>query len=145
MKRRRHRQSRVRQPKYLVYPEIPTLSVMDINHDLEFLFQNRRIPSSYDMLFGGPPPLWGQTPPFSSRSGLSTPGGLPGLGRPVGLGLGPSNGPLPSANQNLGVPLFCALLCCNPINLLFIIGPQIGKDAALRPKACGACVMPPII
>src|SRR6266498_4167709 len=40
---------------------------------------------------------------FSSRSGLSTPGGLPGLGRPVGLGLGPSSGPLPSANQNLGV------------------------------------------
>ena len=103
MKRRRHRQSRVHQPKNLVYPEIPTLSVMDINHDLEFLYQNRRIPSSYDMPFGGPPPLWGQAPPFSSRSGLSTPGGLPGLGRPVGLGLGPSNGPLPSANQNLGV------------------------------------------
>jgi len=103
MKRRRHRHSRIHQPKNLVYPEIPTLSVMDINHDLEFLYQNRRIPSSYDVPFGGPPPLWGQVPPFSSRSGLSTPGGLPGLGRPVGLGLGPSNGPLPSANLNQGV------------------------------------------
>ena len=94
--------TRIHQPKNLVYPEISTLSVMDINHDLEFLYQNRRIPSSYDMPFGGPPLLWGQAPPFSSRSGLSTPGGLPGLGRPIGLGLGPSNGPLPSANQNQG-------------------------------------------
>jgi hypothetical protein len=46
MKRRRHRQSRNHQLKNLVYPEIPTISVMDIKHDLEFLCQNRRIPSA---------------------------------------------------------------------------------------------------
>jgi len=91
------------QPKNLVYPEIPTLSVLDINHDLEFLYQNGRIPSSYDMPFGGPPPLWGQASPFPHRSGLGPPGGLPGLGRPVGVGLGPSNGILPSAPPNQAV------------------------------------------
>lgn len=103
MKRRRHRQSHSHQPKNLIYPEILTLSVMDINHNLEFLYQNRRIPSAYDMPFGGPPPLWGQPSPFSHRSGLATPGGLPGLGRPVVMGLGPSNGTLPSAMQNQAV------------------------------------------
>jgi len=34
MKRRRHRQSRSHQPKNLIYPEIPTLSVMGINHGI---------------------------------------------------------------------------------------------------------------
>ena len=55
MKRRRHCDPRYPQPKTLVYPEIPTLSFTDINHDLEFLYQNRRVPLSYDMPFGGPP------------------------------------------------------------------------------------------
>jgi hypothetical protein len=99
-----HCHSHIHQPKNLVYLESPTLSVMDINHNLEFLYQNWRIPSSYDMPFGGPPLLWGQAPLFSHQSGLGTPGGLPGLERPMGIGLGPSLGFLPSA-QNLVVGL----------------------------------------
>jgi hypothetical protein len=72
MKRRRHRRSRVQQPKNLVYPEIPTLSVMDINHDLEFLYQNRQIP--HRIILRSEVPLhWGRAPPFSHR----TPGVLP--------------------------------------------------------------------
>lgn len=56
---------------------------MDINHDFEFLYQNRQVPSS-NVPFGGPPPLSGQKPPFAHRSSLGT---LPSLGRPVDTGL----------------------------------------------------------
>ena len=55
------------------------------------------------MPYGGPPPLWGQAPPFSHRSWLCTPEGLPGLRRPMGIGLGSSNGTLPSSTQNRAV------------------------------------------
>lgn len=79
-------------PRFLHSPS--WISTMTLNS-----FKNRRIPSSYDMPFGGPPPLWGQLPPFSHRSGLGTPGGLPGLGWLVGIGLGPSFGSLPSAQN----------------------------------------------
>ena len=103
VKRHRYHYPRSHQPRNLVYPEIPTLSVMDINHDLEFLYQNRQIPSTYDMPSRGPPLLWGQASPFPHHSGLGTAGGLPSLGRPVGVPLGPSNGSLPSAPQNQSI------------------------------------------
>ena len=45
----------------------------------------------------------GATLAFLSSKWLATPGGLPGLRRPVGVGLGPSNGTLPSAMQNQAV------------------------------------------
>ncbi len=86
--------------KKFVYPKIPTLSIIDTNHVLEFLYQNQWIPSSYDMPYGGPPPLWGQAPSFSHRSQLCTPEGLPSLGRPMGIALGSSNGTLLSSTQN---------------------------------------------
>ena len=77
-----------------------TLSAIDINHDVEFLHQNHWIPLSYSLPFGGPPPLWGQGSAFPYRSSLAGGAGLLG---PVGMGLGPSNGGLPSGTQNQAV------------------------------------------
>jgi hypothetical protein len=66
MKRCRHHRPHIHQPKILVYPEIPIFSIMNIN-----------MTSSFSIRTGVPPPLRDQAPPFSSRSGLSTPGHLP--------------------------------------------------------------------
>lgn len=65
--KRRHHQS----IQNLVYPEIPTLSVMDINHDLEFLSQNQQILSTYDQHMTCWSSALGQPSPFSHRSGHS--------------------------------------------------------------------------
>ena len=95
-KGRRHHRYHIHQPKNLIYPEISTLSAIDIANDLEFLYQNRRIPSSYDGQFGGPPPLWGQHSSFGNRT---VPGssGMPGMSRPMGVAV--NGGPPPPQTQ----------------------------------------------
>ncbi|KAF9530639.1 Sds3-like-domain-containing protein [Crepidotus variabilis] len=86
----------------LIYPEISTLSAGDISSDLEYLFQNRRIPStSFDGIQYGnaqpPPPLWGQSL-GSQRNGS-------GLGRTMsmGLGMGVNNGSFPPSNSQTSI------------------------------------------
>ncbi len=90
-----HHHYHIHQPKNLIYPEISTLSAIDIANNLEFLYQNRRIPSPYDGLFRGLPPLWGQHLLFGNWTvpGLS---GLPGMGRLMGVAIndGPPLSPL---------------------------------------------------
>ncbi len=56
------------QPRNLIYPEISTLSATDIANDLDYLYQNRRVSSSFVTPFGGTPLLWG--PNSSLRPGM---------------------------------------------------------------------------
>ena len=92
-------------PKHLVYPEISTLSSMEISSDVEYLCQyQKRPPSSYDMQH--PPPTHSQSQPYpqTGRSGPS----LQGIGRSLSMGLngnlGPSQTPLPSVSSSMGPP-----------------------------------------
>jgi len=93
-------------PKHLVYPEISTLSSMEISSDVEYLCQyQKRPPSSYDMQHQPPPHSQSQPYPQTGRSGPS----LQGIGRSLSMGingsLGPSQTPHPPVSSSMGPPL----------------------------------------
>ncbi|KAF9563837.1 hypothetical protein CPC08DRAFT_306116 [Agrocybe pediades] len=100
-------------PKNLAYPEIPTLSSNDIAQDLEFLFQNRRLPTTFDIQQGSVHAQHlQQQQNYSSQyapqrngtnmgPGMQGPGVMP-MNRPSSLGLG--NGSMQPQPSSMGHP-----------------------------------------
>ncbi|KDR77151.1 hypothetical protein GALMADRAFT_225287 [Galerina marginata CBS 339.88] len=99
-----HHHAHAQYPKSLVYPEISTLSAMDINADLEFLFQNRKISTTYDMQqppHPQHPHHYSQYPPShqqrnGSGLGMSGPAGMGSINmsKSSSIGMGTTNGVL---------------------------------------------------
>jgi len=91
-------------PKNLAYPEISTLSASDIAQDLEFLFQNRRLPTTFDMqqqplqTHHLQPSNYPSQFPHRNGSAIGSsiqgPTGIP-VNRPSSMGVGMANGSLP--------------------------------------------------